>query len=209
MSSYIVFDFDGTLADMKQLILEIANEIATKRGWQTVDDAMYDKLRRGSVREGIKMLNLPLRELPFLLLEGKRMLSLRTGDITFFAGIVDLINHLHTAGHELYVLSANSQKIIQETVDRHGVGDKLTVLPSSSIFGKAGALKKFIRKQKLNKDDVWMVGDELRDMEAAQKAGTHSIAVTWGLQHPDTLRAALPTFVVDKPADIASCLQQS
>lgn len=204
--AYIVFDFDGTLADMKQLILEVGNEIAAKKGWPVVDEAMYQQLRRGSIRDAIKKFGIPLREIPFLLFEGKRLLALRTGDIRLFAGITELINSLHAAGHNLYVLSANSQKIIQEVVDRQGVADKLTVLPSSSIFGKASALKRFIRKYKLAKSDVWMVGDELRDIEAAKRAGVRGIAVTWGLQHPDTLRAARPAFVVDTPQQIADCI---
>lgn len=205
--AYIVFDFDGTLADMKQLILEVGNEIAAKKGWQQIDEAMYQQLRRGSIRDAIKKFGIPLREIPYVLFEGKRLLAMRTADIHFFTGITELINGLHAAGHSLFVLSANSQKIIQEVVRRHGVADQITVLPSSSIFGKAAALKRFIRKYKLSKNDVWMVGDELRDLEAAKRAGTRSIAVTWGLQHPDTLKAAKPTVVVSQPQEILAHFQ--
>lgn len=201
--AYIVFDFDGTLADMKGLILEIGNEIAAKHNWPPVNEALYKKLSRGSIRDGIKHLGIPLREIPFALLEGKRKLSARTNDIELFADIPALIIELKKEGHEIFVLSANSQKIIQTVLLNHNLLQHLTVLPSSSIFGKASALKSFIRKRRLDKADVWMVGDELRDIEAAKKAGVKSIAVTWGLQHPDTLRAAAPTYVADKPSDIS------
>ena len=82
------------------------------------------------------------------------------------------------------------------------------MLPSSSIFGKAGALKMLIRRHRVAKSDVWMVGDELRDIEAAKKAGINCIAVTWGLQHPDTLKAAHPTYVVDSPGQILNCVNK-
>ena len=41
LMAYIIFDFDGTLADVKALLLEIGNEIAVKKGWQPIDSATY------------------------------------------------------------------------------------------------------------------------------------------------------------------------
>lgn len=205
--AYIVFDFDGTLADMKQLIMEVGNEIAVSKGWPPVDEALYKELSRGSIRDGIKKLKIPLRDIPFALLEGKRKLGARINEIELFPGIPELIQTLNEQGHEVFVLSANSQKLIQIVLNNHKLSDKLTVLPSSSIFGKAAALKRFIRGHKLAKSEVWMVGDELRDLEAARKAGVYCIAVTWGLQHPDTLRAANPTHIADKPSDIIKFTQ--
>ncbi len=201
--AYIVFDFDGTLADMKRLLMEVGNEIAAKKGWPTIDEATYQQLRKGNIKDGLKHLGIPLREVPFGLLQAKRMLAHRSGEIELFQGIHELVTYLHYSGHELFVLSTNSRKLIYAVLERHKLSEQLNVLPSSGLFGKAPALKRFMRSQRVDKKDVWYVGDELRDIEAAKKAGVHSIAVTWGLQHPDTLRAAQPTFVADEPQQIA------
>ena len=202
----IVFDFDGTLADVKALLMEIGNSIALKKGWQPVDEASFDQLSRGSIREGLKQLGIPLRDVPYLLLIGKRWLGERVEEINLFVGIDELFIDLREAGHELFVLSTNSRKLIQIVLERHGQADKIIVLPSSGLFGKASAIKRFMRSHKVSKKDVWYVGDELRDIEAAKKAGVHSIAVMWGLQHPDALRAAKPDFVIDKPSDMIDCI---
>lgn len=202
----VVFDFDGTLADMKRLILEVGNEIGSKRGWKPVDSETFDILSRGSIREGMKQIGIPLRDLPYVLVTGRRMLVLRTNEIELFQGITELVQKLHASGHELYVLSTNSKKLIQDVLLRYKLGDKMTVLPSSGVFGKAPALKKFMRSRKLHNQEVWLVGDELRDLEAAQKVGAHSIAVTWGLQHPDALYNANPDFVVTTPLEIFTCI---
>jgi phosphoglycolate phosphatase len=206
--AYIIFDFDGTLADMKQLLLEVGNEIAVKRGWPPVDEAMYDRLSRGSIVDGIKQLGIPLHELPYLLIEGKRRLSKRTGDIKLFPGIDTLIQDLSGAGHQVVVLSTNSRKLIQEVLERNGLASMAEVLPSSSLFGKATAIRRFIRRRRLGADQVWMVGDELRDIEAGKKANVHTVAVTWGLQHPDTLRAVAPDFIVDQPKQISHYISE-
>ncbi|HSX23756.1 MAG TPA: HAD hydrolase-like protein [Candidatus Saccharimonadales bacterium] len=198
----IIFDFDGTLADMKSLIMEVGNEIAVRRGWAPVDEATYQELSRGSIREGIKRLGIPLREIPFGLMEGKRKLSRRAHEIELFPGIHELVDSLVAAGHELFVLSTNSRKLIRTVLERHGLLDKMTVLPSSGLFGKASALRRFIRSRRAARETVWLIGDELRDIEAAKRARIQCVAVTWGLQHPDTLRAAKPSFVVDTPQQI-------
>ncbi len=200
--AYVVFDFDGTLADMKMLFLEIGNEISEKRGWPKVDEKIYQELRKGNIKDGLKTLGVSFREVPFALIQAKRMLALRTGEIQLFKGMSELIINLHAEGHELFVLSTNSKKIITSVLERYNLLDKIDVLPSSGLFGKASALKKFLRANKAKNENVWYVGDELRDIEAAKKAGINCIAVTWGLQHPDTLKAAQPTQVADKPEQI-------
>lgn len=202
----IIFDFDGTLADMKSLILEVGNEIAAKKGWPAVDEATYQELSKGNIKDGLKRLGVPLRELPFAVLQGKRRLNERIEEIRLFSGISDLITSLQAAGHQLFVLSANSNKLIKAVLKRHNLADKLTILPSTGLFGKAPALKRCMRSHKLAKQDVWMVGDELRDIEAAKRVGIHSIAVTWGLQHPDALQAAQPTFLAHSPEQLTAYL---
>lgn len=209
MSSYVIFDFDGTLADMKTLFLEIGNEIAAKKGWPKVDEKVYQKLRKGNIKDGLKTLGIPLRDVPFTILQAKRMLATRTDEIKLFEDIPDLITKLHSDGHELFVLSTNSKKIIVAVLGKFGLQDKIKVLPSSGLFGKAPALKRFARAHRAKKADIWYVGDELRDVEAAKKAGVHNIAVTWGLQHPDALRDAQPEFLADKPEDVKFCVDNS
>jgi phosphoglycolate phosphatase len=207
--AYIVFDFDGTLADMKSLIMEVGNEIAAKKGWPPVDEATYQELSKGNIKDGLQHLGIPLRDVPFALIQGKRMLSRRVDEINLFPGIPELVTGLRASGHELFVLSTNSRKLIKTVLVRHKLADKLTVLPSSGLFGKAPVLKRFMRSRKLPKQAVWVIGDELRDIEAAKRVGVQSIAVTWGLQHPDTLQAAKPTFVVDTPQQIAAYLRNA
>lgn len=200
--AYIVFDFDGTLADMKALLIEVGNEIAARKGWKSVDETIYQELSRGSIREGLKRLGIPLRDVPYLILQGRRKLALRADEIELFPGVHELVRELHAAGHKLFVLSTNSRKLIQSVLERNGLADNMTVLPSSGLFGKAPALKRFMRGHKLATQGVWVIGDELRDIEAAKRVGVRSIAVTWGLQHPDVLLAAQPTLLANKPKEI-------
>jgi len=72
------------------------------------------------------------------------------------------------------------------------------------LFGKGKALKRILRAEKLERADVLYVGDEVRDIEAAQRAGVKCAAVTWGFHAADLLRTANPDFVLETPGELAA-----
>ena len=49
---------------------------------------------------------------------------------------------------------------------------------------------------------VEVVGDEVRDVEAAQKAGVDVAAVTWGFQSSEALADLAPTYLIHHPMDL-------
>jgi phosphoglycolate phosphatase len=51
-----------------------------------------------------------------------------------------------------------------------------------------------------------LIGDEIRDIEAARKAGVHIGAVAWGYNHIDALRARCPHQVFLTVDDLARTL---
>ena len=46
-----------------------------------------------------------------------------------------------------------------------------------------------------------IVGDELRDVKASQKAGIPIAAVTWGFNSRASLAASEPDYLFDTPSD--------
>ena len=54
-----------------------------------------------------------------------------------------------------------------------------------------------VRAERLDRSDVLYIGDELRDVEAAKKAGVKVAAVTWGFHNAELLRTGTPDYVVN------------
>lgn len=198
----IVFDFDGTLADSIVVMLQIYNELANSRGMRTVAELDWLELRKGTIANGLKWTGAKPMQLPGLLAQGLKLVEARTADIKLFPEMIPVIHSLAKEGNQLFVLSTNSQALIQQVLNKHGIGKELTVLKSSRVFGKAAALKKLIRTYKLQVSDVWMVGDEVRDMMAAKRAGVHPVAISWGFQPAETLQALGGVNLVKHPKDI-------
>lgn len=205
----IIFDFDGTLANTEPIILTIYAEIAEQKGWPPMTKTEYKKLRKSTVQQGLRWLGIRPWQIPGLLREAHRRFHRHIEHIQMFDGLAELVASLHGQGDTVYVLSANSRQTIDKVLARHQLSDKVTVLKSPPLLSKHKSIQKLIKKHGYAKDHVWMIGDELRDIDAARKAGVPSIAVTWGLQDSDVLRKAQPTHVATKPREIAEYLDVS
>lgn len=204
----IIFDFDGTLADSLVVLLEIYNELAGHKGFRAVSQEDWVRLRQGSIAEGLKWTGIHPVQVPGMLTQGLRLLKPRTSEIKLFPDMIRLVHELADEHTQLFVLSTNAQDVIREVLDKHGIGSELEVLKSSRVFGKAQAIRKLVRSHQLDPNRVWMIGDEVRDMRAAVRAGVHGIGVSWGFQPPETLQAVAPTIVIAKsPRQIARLVQ--
>ena len=60
------------------------------------------------------------------------------------------------------------------------------------MFGKAARFRKVLRRTGIAARDAIAIGDEIRDLEAAQKAGVAFGAVTWGYTTAEALIARSP-----------------
>ncbi|MEO8863336.1 MAG: HAD hydrolase-like protein [Candidatus Saccharimonadales bacterium] len=203
----IVFDFDGTLADSQSVILDIYNKsISPKWNLRPVSHADFKELRLMSLRKGARYIGLKPYQLPAILAEGHRLILAHTGDIKLFPKIPKLIEKLAGQGHKLYVLSTNSESVIHQVLESYNVAQHVHVLKSSRLLGKATALKKLLKDTNSKPDDMWMVGDEVRDIVAAHKAGVKSLAVTWGFQPSILLEAQSPTAIAHNRIELKTIL---
>lgn len=197
----IIFDFDGTLADVSNVVRKVYGEMALTRGWPPLTDREYKKLRKGSITGAVRWVGVKPWQIPGLLREGRELLKKHSGEIELFSGVDRLIRLLHKSGFSLYVLSSNSEGTVRSVLKKNNISN-IHILRRPSLFGKHKSIKRLVGRQNYDKSRVWMIGDELRDIEGAKKAGVKSIAVSWGLQDISLLKQAGPDYVAKKPADI-------
>ena len=63
-------------------------------------------------------------------------------------------------------------------------------------------LKEVLRRTDTEARQAWMIGDSVYDLKAGKAAGVRTIAVTYGFQEADTLKALKPDAVVSAFAEI-------
>ncbi len=197
----LIFDFDGTLADTFALAADIFYELTGRS--QPMSAEEVNSLRGQPAREVIQRLGIPWRRVPTLLAKGRQHMHSRLSEAQPFPGLVTVLSQLNERGHRLFVLSSNEPKNIDIFLTEHKLRpffDK--IYGNIGLFGKAKALRKVLREQNLQPAECIYIGDEVRDIHAAQKLDMSTIAVTWGYNNEQVLEAAKPTYLVRKPAEL-------
>ncbi len=194
----IVWDFDGTLADTLALSVEIFNAFAARHGFRPLDDLAA--ARGLNTRTFFWKYRIPLWKLPKLGADYRAAVRGRMASIRLFAGLADLIRDLRGGGCRLGVLSSNAAENIRACLDANGAGEAFDfVVGYPRLFGKATAIRKLLRREGVGPREFLYVGDEVRDVEAARKAGVDVAAVAWGYNTAELLAGAAPTYLWPSP----------
>lgn len=65
-----------------------------------------------------------------------------------------------------------------------------------------------MKQQKINKNKIIYVCDEIRYIEAAEKLEIKIIAVTWGYNNKNALEKENPDFIIDAPEDLENIVMK-
>lgn len=198
----ILFDFDGTLADSRQLFFDLYNELALQRGYVLLTEANISELRNLSITERCKKMGIPLYRIPFIASAIIKQYKGNINRISLYPGIRDMFAELDALDIPYAVLSSNSKENIAAFFEQQGLTVP-EIYTSSRIFGKDKAILKVLRAKKLSASQVLYVGDELRDLEACRRAGVKMAWVHWGYDSREALGDLVPDFEPEHPMDIA------
>jgi phosphoglycolate phosphatase len=184
-----IFDFDGTLADSFAPMLAGMAAAAQRHGFKPFDLDRLDDYRGMGPRQLMAELDIPLWKLPRVVTTMRRDLAARLGEVRLFDGVAGCLAALRSRGVRTAVVSTNSRSNIETVlgalatqIDHYDCG--------ASMFGKAGHLRRVVRRSGVPAAQALCVGDEVRDIEAAAAAGLDIAAVAWGYALPHALAGA-------------------
>jgi HAD superfamily hydrolase (TIGR01549 family) len=209
MTNTIIFDFDGTLADSMNLLLEITNELAGEFGYRTVTMEQITELQKLSSRDILKVSGISFWQVPLILRRFKLAFRKKASKVQLFPEVVQMLHSLKVGGYKLGIVSSNSVENIVAVLQHHQIDHLFTFISSGSIFGKGQAIKASLRANYIRPTEAMYVGDEIRDIDAARHSHIPSIAVTWGFNHRDTLSGHQPDYLVHRPADLLKLLDET
>ena len=206
---YIVFDFDGTLADTVPVMLTLIEELAEEVGYDkeiTVQD--LDWVRDHEFKDIPKKFGIPWIKIPYILLKGRELLKKQMFSVPPCKGILEMLQELKKSGYILAILSSNRRDSIQEFIVKHNLEPYFTFVHSElNIFGKDKALLSLLKQFKMPLEETIYVGDEMRDIEACRKIKLDCISVSWGLNSHAALEKYGAQWIAAKPQDIISLLK--
>jgi phosphoglycolate phosphatase len=187
-----IFDFDGTLADSFAWFVGTVNDAAAEFGFRGVAEHEVDTLRGYDNRALMRHFGLPMWKVPLVARHMRRLQAEAIDTIRLFPGIEETLRDLALSGVSLAIVSSNSRANVTRVlgpessarIDHFGCG--------ASLLGKEARFKAVLSRSGTAPEHAIAIGDEIRDIEAAEGAGLAAGAVGWGYAHFGTLRARGP-----------------
>lgn len=199
----LVFDFDGTIADTLGETRKIFNEIAPDYGIREVEEHEVAGLRHLSLKEILSKLEIPKRRVPSIIARGTGMMRKNIDRLQLIKGMKEALTELREHSDNFGILTSNTTANVDVFLRNHGIRELFDFVSSTSkLTGKARHLRAIRKTFSLDHSEMIYIGDELRDVKAAQKASIPHAAVSWGFNSRESLSKAKPTYLFDHPEEL-------
>jgi phosphoglycolate phosphatase len=202
----VLFDSDGTLANTLPWFKTAFNQGAVQHGFKPMLDDEQEYLRGLTTREMLAHLRVPLWKMPRILSAMRKAMAEQIHEFSLFDGIAESLQRLAGNGVVLGVVSSNSSENIRTILGPANAVLIQHYACGASMFGKAAKLRMVLRASGVSASKALYIGDEIRDAEAAHKAGMAYGAVAWGCHRLETLRAAGAAEFFSEPKQIGAKL---
>jgi phosphoglycolate phosphatase len=204
----IIFDFDGTIADTHDALVHITNRLAKEFGYKPVDRDELELLKNLSSREIVKRSQIAPIVIPFLLKRVKMELGKEIRDLKPVLGMKAALFELKKQGYQLGIVTSNHQDNVSVFLEKNNLQSLFEFIHTgSSLFGKHKILDRILKQYHLRTDEVVYIGDETRDIHAAQKSNIKAIAVAWGFNSPSVLAQHQPDCLIYHPQELVESLE--
>lgn len=205
----IIFDFDGTLADSRDIFVNIVNRLAPTFGYQPVGTSELEELANLSAEEIIKRSKICQLKIPFILRKIRKELNREIDCLKPIYQVEDSLVKLKQEGYQLGIITSNIKENVEIFLRNNQLEELFSFICSGiTLFGKSKVIDKIVKKNNLQPHEVIYVGDETRDITAAKKSKVPVIAVSWGFNSPAILAQFKPDFLIENPHKLVETVKK-
>lgn len=202
MLAAALFDFDGTLVDTTEMILQSMRHATSSVLGR--DDFSREELLANVGQPLPRQMELFDAGKAELLLEAYRAHHEEHHDalIAEFPGVDEALSRLRAAGARIVVVTSKRRRSVEMALEMFPgldlVVDRFVTMEDTERHKPhpEPLLKGLELMGGVPKDEAVYVGDSPFDVQAAKAAGLRSVAVSWGAFSEDSLREAEPDHLV-------------
>ncbi len=215
MKQLVIFDLDGTLLNTIADLAAATNQALARLGYPTHPESAYLRF----VGNGI--MKLFERALPGGQRNAEQVQRMRDlfvpyynahgADLTRpYDAITGVLEQLQARGIKLAVASNKYQAATEQLIKHY-----FPHIHFEAVLGQQDGrptkpdplfVEEILQRTGVAKSDTLYVGDSDVDMQTARNSGVAACAVTWGFRTREELAAYQPTYLIDTPADILTCV---
>lgn len=214
MHKLIIFDFDGTLADTRELIVKTNQEAQRAMGREPVSESVIQATIGLPLAEGImaQMPDLTWDDMPEWCATYRRIFDeIKTVYVpTLFPGVKETLEQLHRSGYVLSVASSRLSISLNAFLEQMGLAPLFTLVLGADNVSAAkpdpAPVLQTMKELGFAPEETLVVGDMPVDILMGARAGAKTCGVTIGNSTRKDLLAAGADYVLDSFADLLGIL---
>lgn len=209
LTSVLIFDFDGTIADSIPLSFELFQELAVRYHFlQMHDFAEFQDLMSLSLPQILLKLRISPLTIRKALAENKTIGIAKICTCPPFPGITEQIQTLSQT-YQLAIVSSNLADIIAEYLNHYKLEKYFSLIVGSETHkDKIRKIQVVLRKFKIKPSQAILIGDSVRDIRDAKKLNIRSIAVSYGIHSAATLGKEKSDKLISHPQDLTTAISK-
>ena len=211
MLKALLFDFDGTLLNTNDLIIQTFMHVLEERfpGQYKPEDCLrfigpslketFEEITPNEVEE---------------MIEKYRQWNHEHHDelITEFDGVIETLEELRALGIRLAIVSTKRRDTIKRGLSIMGANDYFEFLVGTedvkNVKPDPEPVLLAIEKLGVSKEDVMMIGDNHHDILAGKNAGVKTAGVAWSLKGEEYLKEFKPDYILQHMSDLLSIVKE-
>lgn len=196
-----IFDFDGTIADSIDIIIDSINEVVP--GITRLDLAKEEAAFLGQTTLKYILTEFRWKELKVLINSRiiRKNVKSKMKTCKPYEGMVDVLNQLNSEGHFLALLTSSNDETVRAFLSENKIHSFKEIITGVPLFKKTKVIQHLLETKNLIPDESFYIGDEQRDREAALEAGITPISVSWGIYPPEQFEKQNIPYI-KRPQDI-------
>lgn len=206
LKKIIIFDFDGTIANTMESIIRIMNGLSKEFGFRKIKDEDIEFLRGKRPRVILKYLGISFFKLPFVIRKTRREINSHIASLAPSVNWLPTLILLKENNCELGIVTTNIEDNVRKFLHSNNLDQFDFFYTTKKIFGKDKTISKILKDKRVERSQVFFVGDEIRDIVAGKKAGVRTVAVGWGYNTKDALAKENPDFLIESPKELESVI---
>ena len=203
MIKNILFDFDGTLADTAQGIVETLRESFVRLGRPVPkEEEMVATIGRPLWKAFQTLGNMTEEEAHKAVeVYAGLFMQYEIPNIRMFPGVTAMLEQFAERGIRMAVVTSRDRHSLDLILQNNGidryfetevtVDDHLTPKPAPDM------VLTLLKRMEIQADETLVVGDTTFDIEMGNRAGCMTCAVTWGNHSRELLSSACPDLIID------------
>jgi len=189
----IIFDWDGTLMDSHQRILDCLKAAANDCDAEQLSDEQFSDVIGLGLKEATQALYPEFDPQQVAVYADRYRFHYLVENNThspLFSGTLEMLKTLKSAGYWMAVATGKGRQGLDLVLKESDLSAYfLTTRTASETFSKPHPLmlEEIMHELAIEPEQTLMIGDTEYDMELAQNAGTHALAVSYGVHSLERL----------------------